>query len=622
MSWTRREFLQVIGAGVAAPSFGGRAPHGEPFPFDRLVTAFRNRASWPRISPTGLSRPDYLRVIGGIVRRFAREQDARGAILDPFEHREKQYATPAFALAGAVLVSAGRDTDLLPAVTRAMDAASADLAAGTVADNHSDFFTVLLMHADLVLGRAARRTPASWRPALRSVRTEVYRYQPDAKAVHNWNMVAAAGEWLRTRERYAESSAWVDRSLARQLEHFTSAGMYRDPNDPIAYDHFARLWGLDLVAEGYRGVHEAALTTCLERGAWMSLFMQSPHGEMPCGGRSAHHQWNEAEQAVTFETFAARLSAKGDRRGAEAFKRAARVSLRSILRWIRPEGELWIAKNRVDPARRHGYEEYSFHSQYNLLAAAMLALAWLRADDRIGERPCPADAGGYAFELQPAFHKVVATAGGTYVEVDTGADLHYNPTGILRIHNRRWVPELISDGVTPDCAYAVPAKPTRAVAVGPVWQNAAGEWTSLASHGGSDLDAAEVTVREATDRLVDIDIVYRGRLRGGATTVRESIRVSDAGAEITHVIEGDVQAVRQTIPVLATDGSSETALSLAQGAAEVRRDGGGVKVLAVGQAAIEWRHEREAGRNGFVQVVQSTGRGRSARCVVGPLPRG
>jgi hypothetical protein len=620
MSWTRREFLQVVGAGVAAPAFAGRAPGVETFPFDGLVRSFRDRKSWPKLAPTGLARHDYLRIIGGIVRRFAKEQDARGAILDPYEHREKQYATPAFALAGAALISAGRDADLLPAVTRAMEASCADLAAGTVADDHSDFFTVLLMHADIILGRTARRTPASWRPSLRAVRPDVYRYQPGAKAVHNWNMVAAAGEWLRTREGYAESGAWIDASLERQLEHFTSAGMYRDPNDPMAYDHFARLWGLDLIAEGYRGVHHARLSTHLERGAWMSLFMQSPHGELPCGGRSAHHQWNEAEQAVTFETFAAQSAAQGDRRTAEMFKRAARLSLRSIARWVRPDGELWIAKNRVDPARRHGYEEYSFHSQYNLLAAAMLALAWLRADDRIGERPCPADAGGYALHLQPAFHKVVAAAGGTYVEVDPGADLHYNPTGILRIHNRRWVPELLSDGVTPDCAYTVPAKPARAVAVGPAWQNADGEWTSLASHAGVDLAAAEVVVRETSDRLVDLDIVYRGRFRGGATAVRESIRLSDVGAEITHVVEGDVQAVRQTTPVLATDGLTETVVSVAQGAVEVRRENGGVRILGALQAVIECRDEREAGRNGFVRVVQSTTRGRTARSIVGPLP--
>ena len=123
--------------------------------------------------------------------------------------------------------------------------------------------------------------------------------------------MAAAGEWLRTREGFGSSQAWTDTSIGRQLEYFTPAGMYRDPNDPLAYDHFARLWVLDLVDERYSGPSAATLNALLERGAWASLLMQSPHGELPCGGRSAHHQWNEAEQAVTCESFARRFARLG-----------------------------------------------------------------------------------------------------------------------------------------------------------------------------------------------------------------------------------------------------------------------------------------------------------------------
>src|SRR5688500_20360213 len=44
----------------------------------------------------------------------------------------------------------------------------------------------------------------------------------------------------------------------------------------------------------------------------------------------------------------------------------------------------------IYPARRHGYEGYSFHSQYNLLAMAMLAIAYQRADEtiEIGRASC------------------------------------------------------------------------------------------------------------------------------------------------------------------------------------------------------------------------------------------
>ena len=32
--------------------------------------------------------------------------------------------------------------------------------------------------------------------------------------------------------------------------------------------------------------------------------MQSPNGELPTGGRSAQHQWNEAQQCVSYEIWA------------------------------------------------------------------------------------------------------------------------------------------------------------------------------------------------------------------------------------------------------------------------------------------------------------------------------
>jgi hypothetical protein len=63
--------------------------------------------------------------------------------------------------------------------------------------------------------------------------------------------------------------------------------------------------------------------------------------------------------------------------GAALFRRAAALSLNSLRRWKRPEGEWWIIKNRYDPALRFGYETYSMFSSYNLLPASMLATALL-----------------------------------------------------------------------------------------------------------------------------------------------------------------------------------------------------------------------------------------------------
>jgi hypothetical protein len=636
MEWTRRDFL----AGAAAGVVGARsvAPGGlrvcrispasetmatlpplEPFPATPLVQPFlralANSSSSSAPAPTGLTRDNYLSLIDGIVRCFSACQDGRGAIIDPYEQRERQYSTPAFALAGAVLAASGRNREVLPRVVAAMNAASSDLASGKAADRHADFFTVLLLHADAVLGpHVPDATASAWRRDLARVVPEyVYVYQPgNGRSIHNWNIVAAAGEFLRTRHGYGRSDAWVEASLARQADHFAASGMYRDPNEPMAYDHFARLWTLDLVEEGYAGPRRDQLQQWLERAAWASLFMQSPHGELPCGGRSAHHQWNEAQQAVTCETFARRFAARGDLRAAGAFKRAARLSLRSIGRWVRPTGELWVVKNRVDPAARHGYESYSFHSQYNLLAASMLAMAWLRADESIGESRVPSETMGFAFGTGAEFHKAFAAAVGTYVEIETNADLHYDPTGIVRVHHPACPPELLSGGVSRDCDYTVPNRPSVTWAVGPSWRDASGVWHSLAEHGRADLEPSTVRVVSRARDQVEVEVSYRGRLRGGATGVRERVRVSDRRVDLIHDIEGDVRQVRGIVPFLVGDGVLETAVEVRGGKAVLVRGGGRVTVRG-GGATMTRAGLREAARGGFVDALFVPGRGGTVR---------
>ena len=630
MTWTRRRFVTRAAAGAAGLSLGPRVrAAGEAedrfgrFPLAGLVKPFRDdqeRAAGSMRS-TGMTRGAYLDVISGIVGFFASHQDAAGAIIDPYEQAEKQYSTPAFALAGAALRSAGRESVPLPAVVRAMSSACATLADGKAADGHADFYTVLLLHADRLLApQVPDSTSSAWRRDLaRIVPEKIYRRQPTEKTINNWNLVAVAGEWMRTRAGLGDSLPWIEASLDRQLDLFTPWGMYRDPNDPMAYDHFARLWTLDLLDARYAGRHAAVLDTLVERGAWVSLFMQSPWGELPCGGRSAHHQWNEAEQAVSFESWAARFARRGDRAAAGACKRAAHLSLQSIARWVRPSGELWIVKNRMDPAARHGYESYSFHSQYNLLAAAMLAIAWSRADDRVREAPCPADTGGFAFALQPAFHKVIANAGGTYLEFDTGADLHYNPTGLLRVHHRGVPPETLSDGVSAAAEYRLPSTPMRAMALGPEWRDRSGVWHPLAAHGRDDLDPPGFELVSASARRVELRLTYRGRLRGGATSIAEHVTVTPEHVEIDHRVDGDVDAVRQCWPMLATDGAKPSVITVAGRSASVARGGGRFTFDVLTDGAMVSRlGVSEPCRNGVMDACVAQVPGRTVRRIDAP----
>ena len=111
----------------------------------------------------------------------------------------------------------------------------------------------------------------------------------------------------------------------------------------------------------------------------MSLLLQSPWGELPTGGRSSQHQWNEAVSCVTYEFWATQLHNEGHSQAAGAFKRAASLSLLSLSRWHRATGEWFILKNRFDPALRYGYEGYSFYSQVGGGTAAQESVLPVRA---------------------------------------------------------------------------------------------------------------------------------------------------------------------------------------------------------------------------------------------------
>jgi hypothetical protein len=74
-------------------------------------------------------------------------------------------------------------------------------------------------------------------------------------------------------------------------------------------------------------------------------------------------------------------------------------------------------------------------SNYNLLPASWLALAYEYADEAVPECAAPADVGGVSFAVaQNTMRKVYASVGGTYVEIMTGADPQFDASGFNRFH--------------------------------------------------------------------------------------------------------------------------------------------------------------------------------------------
>jgi hypothetical protein len=564
-----------------------------------------------RFQPTGLRRADYLKLIASEVDFWKGHQNATGAIIDPYRKREVQYSTPAFTHAAAALVAyAGRD-DLTEPAAKAMDWAVQSLSERRGADHHEDFYPPMLAHAfRLLKPRVAADRAARWEKQIRGIDPAgTYRM---AQGGNNWNVVALSGEAiLQEMGLRSASDAFVVNSLGGQGKNFGSQyGLYLE--GPMAYDHFPRMWAADMLARGYDGQFHEELAEVLRRAAVTSLFMQSPWGELPAGGRSAHHQWNEAEQCVTYEIYAAQAMKDKDQERAGIFKRAAHLSLSSMFRWVRPSGEMAIVKNRVDPRDQFAFESYSSHSQYNLLPMSMLAIAYEHAEssETAAERPAPADMGGYVLSL-PELHKVFANVGGTYVEIDTNGDHHYDATGLIRVHMKGVSPQLgPSDSVLAKSSYKRPfyGPSTPTTGVGISWQDAesGGHWRRLGGLNASDLkDMPQVTIREETARRAAFDVAYEGT-PGGTAGIVEHYVVMPGRVELTTEVKGYKGPLRYVWPVLASDGEKQNLIQVEpKRSVSVSQDGGKTRqtFTAVGATAVRVEPEIYPNHNGWARLA-------------------
>ncbi len=559
---------------------------------------------------TGLTRKAYLHVISGIVDYFTKFQDDDGAIVDPYRETEFQYSTPCFAFAAAVLVVHDGREDLLDAAAGAIEWSAITLSQRRAATSHEDFYPPLIAHAlSLLKSRIEPARFAKWTQFIKDFDPyAIYRVTPGE---NNWNIVALSGEGLFYLQGLRDKKTYIEHSLAAQGQFFNSPwGLYTE--GPMAYDLFPRIWVADLLASGFTGYRSDTLERVLNRGAKTSLFMQSPAGELPTGGRSAHHQWNEAEQCVLFEIYAAKAMLQNNRVEAGAYKRAAKLALMSIRRWIRSTGELWIVKNRNDPAECHGYETYSSHSQYNLLAAAMLALAFKHAEptEATAEQYTPAEVGGFVIQLPTPFNKVIANAGGHYLLIDYDADLAHNPTGLIRIHQFGKDPQLgPSDGLTASPVYHTPDGPTTTAAVGVSWKDSQGTWRQLAEYGHLrgkpalyDQGFAELEVLEQSPRRVAFRLTYHGDFDGPESIIEHYTLTPDIATQETELVGYD-DASRLIWPILANNGSHELSITTTS------RD---IRVLSKDNTQIFTPHgaqhtqvlpERYAYRNGWAKLA-------------------
>ena len=550
---------------------------------------------------SGLDKKDYLKIIEGQVRAMKPYQDQEGRVIDPVENEEKYYTTPCYAHCIAVLVASlfiEKDDELALSGMKALDISLTDMVNASVNGDHGDFYTWPVMFAyELFKPFASEDRLISWDNKLQSIQIEnLYRTYNQSEG-NNWVLVHTAGEFLRASKGFT-SFDYVEKMLGLQLPNFTDLGMYNEGGNPLPYDLFSRHYMCGMLYRNYSGKYYSALRDALWKGAWTSLFMQSPFGELPTGYRSSHHIWNEAEQCVIFEIYASEYASLGFKKEAGVFKRAAMLSLGSIHEWIREDGSGYIVKNRFPKEARHGYEVYSVHTCYNMLACSMLAQAWQFADNTIVEEPAPADVGGFVLPVLKPFHKVFANANGTYLEYDTKGDQKYNPTGIIRMHLKGGNPQLgPSDGAAP--YYSGEGI---SLATGLSWQNVDGSWSSLAEQ---KTEPQKVEILEESPNSVKFQIVYHLKASSENITISEIIGIKDGLITVENEITGTNGLKRLTWPMLVFDGETRVDVEMDDSSISLELHGRGVNFsisepgeIKLNRSGVQLNH-----RNGIVEAA-------------------
>lgn len=595
----------------------------------QLVESFlKNQKRVLDFQSSGLDNKEYLRLIECQVRAFATCQDkATGAIIDPVYKIEWQYSTPCYALSIGLLAHAGylKDNTLIKSGVKALDCSVSEMYENRCAHHHGEFFIQPVMLAmDLYKGLVSEAQMTVWYEKMAEIDPYVL-YRDNLKRkkyCYNHNVVALAGEYLRLKKGLNRHSDFFHIHLEHQQQYMSGFGLYIDnkTNPPMVYDEFTRQFMASVLVEGYDGSCFAFYSRKLCLGAWTSLFMQSPYGEVPTGGRSAQHIWNEAAAAVTYEIYASQYAALGKKQEAGAFKRAAHLALKSIGRWIREDGSGFIVKNRFPIEVMHGYESYSAQSQYNLLACWLMCVAYLYADNSVEECPSPADVGGYVLVMKDVFHKVFANSGGNYIEYELSGDPRYNATGLIRIHLKNSNPQLgPSDGIP----HKWDNKKKKDLggelyAVGPEWCDTKdkihrlAEYTNIlfpdtshfSAYVGNKLPEVDVKyIRQSVDEVA-FEVIYNGDF-DGISRLTQRIHIDCSGVTVRDILKGDVKKMRICYPMLVDDGMEETKISF-QGQKVILQSRDGqicFQSISPRNVTIQRKQKRIPYRNGYADIA-------------------
>lgn len=532
--------------------------------------------------PTGVNRELYLDLAEKIIRTSAEWQNEEGMIIDPYMQAEANSGSARFVGGLGQLIRAGRCLDMIDVCVRSYEHCLGRL--NEVPTCPEFWIKELMWGYDALRYRIEKDRLERWNRIWKSHRAEESYGCVARNLKNNFLIFAATGEFFKKQYGFHANNDFIDSSLETLSYDFTEYGMYRDPNDPMAYDLVVRQQMDLMLTGGYQGRQLKVVEEICRRGGLTSLLYQSITGQTPFGGRSNQYHWVEGHFACMCESQAIYYQKLGRPALAGAFKRAARRAALATSAWTLQMEPYRHLKQGFHPELMHGIDSYGNIGVYGLLAASLFGTAYHLADETINETVTPAEIGGYAFDLWPAFHKVFATGNGYHLEIDTKADHHYDSTGLGRIHKTDvWPETALSGSLAKECLYmthtesnmektdktvkttqaagsrskytdvrSFAIETTKNLVFGPAWRDATGAEIRLADFE-NEIKDVKMRLLHADEREVAFEVEYHGDL-GGCSKVREHYKISAAG--IRYEVDLEPTSIKPYIltPLIQTDG--------------------------------------------------------------------
>lgn len=465
-----------------------------------------------------------------------------------------------------ILIAHGRKSELKDRFIEMMDICCNEIPTALGRKNSNvgnDFSVKEIVFCLLEIEKANivdKETTDRWRQNLKSIISkETYSVisPVPVERVGNWAAFGAASEQARKYAGIGSEDDFIENQIKSQLLSFDSNGMYRDPGEPMVYDFVTRLQLAVAMHFGYNGESYKELENCMLKSADITLMMQSVSGEIPYGGRSNQFLHNEAFFAALCEFYAAFFKQHGDVKKAVLFKIAAKKAVDDLTVWLNAD-IIHHVKNYYDTDSMIGCEKYAYFDKYMVTTGSWLYLAYIFSDE-IDSVDVVDKEQNYICETSQYFHKVFAKFNDYFIEIDTNADIHYDSSGLGRIH-KRGAPSAIclSTPFSKNPNYCLDIEnPTNYSICGGVLT------ADGVAYGYDDNVEYEIKEKRITDDFASLKFVCK---KDNEILFYQSFILSDKGAEV--VVEGDNQ-LEITFPVFDFDGKDKTNIIVNKESVEV-----------------------------------------------------